>query len=87
MLDKYCNFSSVFIFLLKDNPKLLNSDAIKDNIALINTADVSPVIESAEVMTIREVLKPETNRESLEVSVTVAQLSTTVPIEVFFCFS
>lgn len=61
---------------------MLNSDAIKDNIALINTADLSPVIESAEVMTIKEVVKPQTSKDEVEVSVTVAQLSSTAPIEV-----
>ncbi|KAL7632829.1 UNVERIFIED_CONTAM: hypothetical protein RMT77_016826 [Armadillidium vulgare] len=64
----------------QDNPKF-GSDNIKDNIALINTADLSPVIESAEVMTIKEVVKPQTSREGVEVSVTVAQLSSTTAIE------
>ena len=59
----------------------VNSSKLKDNIALINTTDLSPVIESAEVMTIKEVVKPATTK-SLEVAVTVAQLSSTAPIEV-----
>ena len=62
----------------------MNSDAIKDNIALINTADLSPVIESAEVLTIKEVVKPTMSKEEVEVSVTVAQLPSVTPIEVRF---
>lgn len=62
-----------------------NSSKLKDNIALINTTDLSPVIESAEVMTIKEVVKPATTK-SLEVAVTVAQLSSTAPIEVNIFF-
>ena len=38
-------------------------------------------MESAEVMTIKEVVQPATTKESLEVAVTVAQLPTTAPIE------
>ncbi|XP_047496022.1 UDP-N-acetylglucosamine--peptide N-acetylglucosaminyltransferase 110 kDa subunit-like isoform X4 [Penaeus chinensis] len=64
-----------------DNPKLLNNEGIKDTVALINTTDLSPVIESAEVMTIKEVVNPATTKESVEVAVTVAQLPTTAPIE------
>lgn len=66
----------------KDNPKLLNNEGIKDTVALINTTDLSPVIESAEVMTIKEVVNPATTKESVEVAVTVAQLPSTAPIEV-----
>lgn len=40
------------------------------------------MIESAEVMTIKEVVNPATTKESVEVAVTVAQLPSTAPIEV-----
>ena len=48
----------------------------------MNTTDLSPVIESAEVLTIKEVVKPPTTNSTFEVSVTVAQLSSAAPIEV-----
>lgn len=67
---------------MQDNPKLLNNDTIKDNVALINTTDLNPVIESAEVLTVKEMVKPATTKDSVEVAVTVAQLPTTAPIEV-----
>lgn len=70
------------IFPLQDNPKLLNNESFKDNVALMNTTDLNPVIESAELLTVKEVVKPTTTKESVEVAVTVAQLPTTAPIEV-----
>lgn len=69
---------------MQDNPKLLNNDTIKDNVALINTTDLNPVIESAEVLTVKEMVKPATTKDSVEVAVTVAQLPTTAPIEVSY---
>lgn len=68
--------------LPQDNPKLLNNENFKDNVALINTTDLNPVIESAEVLTVKELVKPATTKDSVEVAVTVAQLPSTAPIEV-----
>ncbi|KAG0718523.1 UDP-N-acetylglucosamine--peptide N-acetylglucosaminyltransferase subunit [Chionoecetes opilio] len=64
-----------------DNPKLLNNEKFKDTVALINTTDLNAVLESAEVLTVKEVVKPNTTKETVTVAVTVAQLSSTAPIE------
>jgi len=59
---------------------------MKDTVALINTTDLSPVIESAEVMTIKETVvkiktSSSTNDTPVEVAVTVAQLTSSDPID------
>lgn len=53
---------------------------VPDNVALINATDLSPVIELAEVKKITEVVIPSTTKP-VEVSLTIAQLPTTTPIE------
>lgn len=62
-----------------------HGENMKDTVALINTTDLSPVIESAEVMTIKETvvkcITSKSNNTPVDVAVTVAQLSTTVPID------
>ncbi|CAL4122228.1 unnamed protein product, partial [Meganyctiphanes norvegica] len=75
----------VLIQTMGDGKNLLGKN-MKDNIALINTTDLSPVIESAEVMTIKEtVVKVSSSKSSSDipvtVAVTVAQLTSTGPIE------
>lgn len=61
-------------------------EPIKDTVALLNTADLSPVIESTELMRVAEIIKTSNGdnelSENIEVSVTVAQLSSTAPIQV-----
>lgn len=71
-------------------------EPIKDTVALLNTTDLSPVIESTDLMRVAEIVKVSgmngnsngnTNSspmssEGIEVAMTVAQLSSTSPIQV-----
>lgn len=66
---------------------------IKDTVALLNTTDLSPVIESTELMRVSEIVKvssgingspngSDKESEVIEVAMTVAKLSSTSPIQV-----
>lgn len=61
-----------------------------DNVAVINATDLSPMIENTDVKEIREVVVPVTDTKTsrpVEISLKVAQLPTTTPIEVYsVCF-
>ncbi|XP_065221454.1 UDP-N-acetylglucosamine--peptide N-acetylglucosaminyltransferase 110 kDa subunit isoform X1 [Planococcus citri] len=65
--------------------KAPNKDVPADNVAVINATDLSPILESTQVKEIREVVSPEiTDSKSsrpLEISIKVAELPTTTPIE------
>lgn len=62
---------------------------VADNVAVINATDLSPMIEHTQVKEIREVVvpsDPETKQNRpVEVSLRVAELPTTTPIEVTIC--
>lgn len=51
---------------------------LADNIAVINATDLSPLVESTDVKEIREVI---ISQKTVEVSMKVAELPTTTPIE------
>lgn len=58
---------------------------VADNVAVINATDLSPIIENTQIKEIREVLAPATDPKTsrpVEISIKVAELSTTSPIEV-----
>jgi len=60
-------------------------EPLKDTVALLNTADLSPVLESTELMRVAELIRTseatETRPETkIEVALTVANLSSTAPI-------
>lgn len=55
-----------------------SSSAVADNVAVINATDLSPLVESTEVKEIREVVQA---ARPLEISLKVAELPTTTPIE------
>lgn len=51
---------------------------IADNVAVINATDLSPLVERHEVKTVREIVR---SANSVEISLKVAELPTTTPIE------
>ncbi|XP_076248740.1 O-linked N-acetylglucosamine (GlcNAc) transferase sxc isoform X2 [Calliopsis andreniformis] len=61
--------------------KLNMKSKVADNVAVINATDLSPMIENTLVKEIREVVVPRTKNKPVEVSVKVAELPTTTPIE------
>lgn len=54
------------------------SNKLADNVAVINATDLSPLVESTDVKEIREVIIAQ---KSVEVSMKIAELPTTTPIE------
>lgn len=61
----------------KLNPK----SKLADNVAVINATDLSPMIENTLVKEIREVIVPDSINKPVEISLKVAELPTTTPIE------
>lgn len=61
--------------------QLKKKSELADNVAVINGTDLSPMIERSEVKEIKELIDPKTSRP-VELSLKVAQLPTTTPIEV-----
>lgn len=63
-----------------------HKDVPADNVAVINAADLSPILENTQVKEIREIVSAElTDTKSsrpLEINIKVAELPTTTPIEV-----
>ena len=62
-------------------------EPIKDTVALLNTTDLSPVMDSTDLMRVAEIVKASSAsnhkaEDGIEISVTVAQLSSTAPIQV-----
>lgn len=60
---------------------------VADNIAVINATDLSPIIEHTQVKEIREVVASgdsKNNSRPVEISLKIAELPTTTPIEVAF---
>lgn len=58
---------------------------VPDNVAVINATDLSPIIEHTDVKEIKEVVGSGTDNKSsrpVEISLKVAELPTTTPIEV-----
>ncbi|KAK6629474.1 hypothetical protein RUM43_003291 [Polyplax serrata] len=53
---------------------------LADNVAVINATDLSPIMENTEVKEIRELVAPD-NEQKLEISLKIAELPTTTPIE------
>ncbi|XP_043475694.1 UDP-N-acetylglucosamine--peptide N-acetylglucosaminyltransferase 110 kDa subunit [Leptopilina heterotoma] len=54
---------------------------VADNVAVINATDLSPMIENTLVKEIREVIMPDSKHKPVEISLKVAELPTTTPIE------
>lgn len=54
---------------------------VADNVAVINATDLSPMIENTLVKEIREVIMPDSKNKPVEISLKVAELPTTTPIE------
>ncbi|XP_012279363.1 UDP-N-acetylglucosamine--peptide N-acetylglucosaminyltransferase 110 kDa subunit isoform X1 [Orussus abietinus] len=62
--------------------KLNLKGKVADNVAVINATDLSPMIENTLVKEIREVVVPDAkNNKPVEISLKVAELPTTTPIE------
>ncbi|XP_017794291.1 PREDICTED: UDP-N-acetylglucosamine--peptide N-acetylglucosaminyltransferase 110 kDa subunit isoform X1 [Habropoda laboriosa] len=61
--------------------KLNMKGKVADNVAVINAADLSPMIENTCVKEIREVIVPDAKNKPVEISLKVAELPTTTPIE------
>ncbi|OAD60022.1 hypothetical protein WN48_06184 [Eufriesea mexicana] len=61
--------------------KLNMKGKVADNVAVINATDLSPMIENTCVKEIREVLVPDAKNKPVEISLKVAELPTTTPIE------
>ncbi|XP_008215026.1 O-glycosyltransferase isoform X3 [Nasonia vitripennis] len=63
--------------------KLNKGNKLADNVAVINATDLSPMIENTLVKEIKEVIVPEGQSKSkaVEISMKVAELPTTTPIE------
>lgn len=55
-----------------------NGQNLADNVAIINATDLSPLVENTDVKEIREVVKA---AKPVEISLKVAELPTTTPIE------
>ncbi|XP_015522340.1 UDP-N-acetylglucosamine--peptide N-acetylglucosaminyltransferase 110 kDa subunit isoform X2 [Neodiprion pinetum] len=60
--------------------KLNSKGKVADNVAVINATDLSPMMESTLIKEIREVIVPD-SKKPLEISLKVAELPTTTPIE------
>lgn len=60
-----------------------NKRDLADNVAVINATDLSPIMENTDIKEIRELVAPD-NEPKLEISLKVAELPTTTPIEVAF---
>ncbi|XP_048508771.1 UDP-N-acetylglucosamine--peptide N-acetylglucosaminyltransferase 110 kDa subunit isoform X4 [Athalia rosae] len=60
--------------------KLNAKGKVADNVAVINATDLSPMMESTLIKEIREVIVPD-SKKPLEISMKVAELPTTTPIE------
>ncbi|CAG0918679.1 unnamed protein product [Notodromas monacha] len=69
------------VFDTKDN---MSVNGLADNVAIINTTDLKPIMEKAELKQVKELVAPACS-EPVEVSVTVAHLPTTMPIEAMIC--
>lgn len=54
---------------------------VADNVAVINATDLSPMIENTLIKEIREVIVPDAKKQPVEISLKVAELPTTTPIE------
>lgn len=54
---------------------------VADNVAVINATDLSPMIENTLIKEIREVVVPDAKKQPVEISLKVAELPTTTPIE------
>ncbi|CAG0885402.1 unnamed protein product [Darwinula stevensoni] len=67
------------VFDSKDN--LCGKPDIPDNVAIINTADVKPLLETTDIKEVKAVVIPATTSKPIEVSLTVAHLPTTTNIE------
>lgn len=61
--------------------KLNQKGKVADNVAVINATDLSPMIENTLVKEIREVVVPDAKNKPVEISLKVAELPTTTPIE------
>ncbi|XP_029043936.1 UDP-N-acetylglucosamine--peptide N-acetylglucosaminyltransferase 110 kDa subunit isoform X1 [Osmia bicornis bicornis] len=61
--------------------KLNTKGKVADNVAVINATDLSPMIENTCVKEIREVVVPDAKNKPVEISLKVAELSTTTAIE------
>ena len=57
---------------------------VPDNVAVINATDLSPIMEHTQVKEIREIVAPDNkiSTRPVEISLKVAELPTTTPIEV-----
>ncbi|XP_012060571.1 PREDICTED: UDP-N-acetylglucosamine--peptide N-acetylglucosaminyltransferase 110 kDa subunit [Atta cephalotes] len=60
--------------------KLNHKGKVADNVAVINATDLSPMIENTLIKEIREVVVPD-KKQPVEISLKVAELPTTTPIE------
>lgn len=54
---------------------------VADNVAVINATDLSPMIENTLIKEIREVIVPDAKKQPVEISLKIAELPTTTPIE------
>lgn len=54
---------------------------VADNVAVINATDLSPMMENTLIKEIREVIVPDAKKQPVEISLKVAELPTTTPIE------
>ncbi|XP_015125871.1 UDP-N-acetylglucosamine--peptide N-acetylglucosaminyltransferase 110 kDa subunit isoform X1 [Diachasma alloeum] len=54
---------------------------VADNVAVINATDLSPMIENTMVKEIREIIVADSKNKPVEISLKVAELPTTTPIE------
>lgn len=63
--------------------KLNKGNKLADNVAVINATDLSPMIENTLIKEIKEVIVPDGQSKSkgVEISMKVAELPTTTPIE------
>lgn len=63
--------------------KLNKGNKLADNVAVINATDLSPMIENTLIKEIKEVIMPEgqSKHKAVEISMKVAELPTTTPIE------
>lgn len=80
---------SIDINILKSLFQSTSKRDVADNIAVINATDLSPIIEHTQVKEIREVVASgdsKNNSRAVEISLKVAELPTTTPIEVVILF-
>lgn len=61
--------------------KLNMKGKVADNVAVINATDLSPMIENTMVKEIREIVVADSKNKPVEISLKVAELPTTTPIE------